>query len=229
MVQPGTDWENLYHHAGPAGVLIASLTEPSLKPLIGKTVADAAKLRGVSPEQLVIDLTLADQGRGGAVYFLMSEDNVRRQTAIPWMSFGSDAEAAAPEGAILQSSTHPRAYGNFARLLGKYVRDEKALPLAEAIRKLTSLPARNLGLSERGLLRSGMMADVVVFDPARIGDKATFEQPMQFAKGVRDVFVNGTQVLRGGEPTCAAAGRFVKGRGWTGWPGGGACVRKASQ
>ena len=225
MLQPGKDWENLYFHAGPDGVLLASLTEPSLKPLIGRTIAEAARIRGVTPEQLVIDLTLADQGRGGALYFLMSEDNVRRQTAIPWMSFGSDAEAAAPEGVFLKSSTHPRAYGNFARLLGKYIRDGKTAPLADAVRRLTSLPAQNLGLKDRGMLRAGMIADVVLFDPATIGDRATFEKPMQFATGVSDVFVNGTQVLQGGEPTGATPGRFVKGPGWTGWPGGGACAQ----
>ena len=225
MLQPGKDWENLYFHAGPEGVLLASLTEPSLKPLIGRTIAEAARTRGVTPEQLVIDLTLADQGRGGALYFLMSEDNVRRQTAIPWMSFGSDAEAAAPEGVFLKSSTHPRAYGNFARLLGKYIRDGKTAPLADAVRRLTSLPAQNLGLKDRGMLRAGMIADVVLFDPATIGDRATFEKPMQFATGVSDVFVNGTHVLQGGEPTGATPGRFVKGPGWTGWPGGGACAQ----
>lgn len=228
MLQPGKDWENLYLHARPEGVRIASLTEGSLKPLIGKTLAEVAKMRGVTPEQLVIDLTLEDRGRASALYFLMSEDNVRRQTSLPWMSFGSDAEAAAPEGVFLKSSTHPRAYGNFARLLGRYVRDGKTAPLADAVRRLTSLPARNLGLKDRGMLKLGMAADVVVFDPATIGDHATFEKPMQFATGVRDVFVNGTQVLKGGEPTGATPGRFVKGAGWTGWPGGGAC-RKAGK
>jgi N-acyl-D-amino-acid deacylase len=225
MLQPGKDWENLYLHAGPDGILLASLTEPSLKPLIGKTVAEAARTRGVTAEQLVIDLTLADHGRAGALYFLMSEDNVRRQTAIPWMSFGSDAEAAAPEGVFLKSSTHPRAYGNFARLLGRYVREGKTASLADAVRRLTSLPAQNLGLKDRGLLRTGMTADVVIFDPATIGDRATFGKPMQFATGVSDVFVNGTQVLKDGEPTGATPGRFVKGAGWTGWPGGGACAQ----
>jgi N-acyl-D-amino-acid deacylase len=223
MLEPGKDWENLYLHAGPEGVRLASLTEPSLKPLIGKTVAEVAKIRGVTPEQLVIDLTLEDQGRASALYFLMSEDNVRRQTSIPWMSFGSDAEAAAPEGVFLKSSTHPRAYGNFARLLGRYVRDGKTAPLADAVRRLTSLPARNLRLRDRGMLKLGMAADVVVFDPATIRDHATFEKPMQFATGVRDVFVNGVQVLRKGEPTGATPGKFVKGAGWTGWPNGSAC------
>ena len=223
MVKPGSNWENLYFHAGPAGILLANLTEPSLKPLIGKTIAEVAKLRGVSPEQAVIDITLADQGRAGARYFLRTEDNVRRETAIPWVSFGSDAEASAPEGVFLKSSTHPRAYGNFARFLGKYVRDEKSAPLPDAIRRLTALPAGNLGLRDRGKLAPGMAADVVLFDPATIADHATFEKPMQFATGVRDVFVNGVQVLKDGEPTGATPGRFVKGPGWTGWPGGGAC------
>jgi len=223
MVQPGKGWENLYHHAGPDGILLASLTELSLKPLTGKTVAEAAKLRGVSPEQLVVDLVLADKGRAGAVYFLMSEDNVRRQTAIPWMSFGSDAEASAPEGVFLKTSTHPLAYGNFARFLGRYVREGKTVPLPEAIRRLTALPAANLGLRDRGRLRAGLAADIVVFDPATITDHATFEKPMQYATGVRSVFVNGIQVLKDGEPTGSKPGRFVKGRGWRGWPGGGAC------
>ena len=223
MVQPGKNWENLYNHAGPDGVLIASMTEPSLKPLMGKTVAEVAKARGVSPEQAVIDLVLADKGRSGAIYFLMNEDNVRRQAALPWVSFGSDAEAAAPEGVFLKSSTHPRAYGNFARFLGKYVRDEKVAPLPDAIRRLTSLPAGNLGLRDRGFLRAGMAADVVLFDPATIADHSTFAQPMQFATGVRHVFVNGVQVLKDGMPTGAKPGRFVKGAGWKGWPDGGAC------
>ena len=223
MVQPGKDWENLYLHAGPAGVQLASLTEPSLKPLIGKMVTDVAKMRGVSPEQAVIDIVLADQGRSGAIYFLMSEDNVRRQAAIPWVSFGSDGEASAPEGVFLKSSTHPRAYGNFARFLGKYVRDQKVVPLAEAVRRLTSLPASNLGLRDRGSIKPGMAADVVLFDPATIADHSTFAKPMQYATGVRDVFVNGVQVLKDGSPTGAKPGRFLKGAGWTGWPGGGAC------
>ena len=223
MLQPGKSWENLYNHAGPEGVLLASITEPSLKPLMGKTVAEIAKMRGVSPEQAVIDLVLADQGRTGAIYFLMNEDNVRREAAIPWVSFGSDAEASAPEGVFLKSSTHPRAYGNFARFLGKYVRDEKVVPLADAVRRLSALPASNLGLRDRGQLKPGMVADVVLFDPATIADHATFAKPMQYATGVRDVFVNGVQTLKDGQPTGAKPGRFVKGPGWTGWPNGGAC------
>ena len=223
MLQPGSNWENLYLHAGPGGVLLASLTEPSLKPLTGKTVAEVATMRGVSPEQAVIDLVVADQGRAGAIYFLMDEQNVRREAAIPWVSFGSDAEASAPEGVFLKSSTHPRAYGNFARFLGKYVRDEKVVPLAEGIRRLTSLPANNLGLHDRGVLKPGMVADVVLLDPAAIADHSTFAKPMQFATGVHHVFVNGVQVLKDGQPTGAKPGRFVKGAGWKGWPNGGAC------
>ncbi|MEO6257003.1 MAG: D-aminoacylase [Sphingomicrobium sp.] len=223
MVKPGSNWENLYYHAGPGGIVLAGLTEPSLKPLLGKTIAEVAKLRGVSPEQVVIDITLADRGRAGAIYFLMNEDNVRRQTAIPWVSFGSDAEASAPEGVFLKSSTHPRAYGNFARFLGKYVRNEHTAPLADAIRRLSALPAANLGLRDRGRLSPGMAADVVLFDPATIADHATFAKPMQYATGVRDVFVNGVQVLKDNEPTGATPGRFIKGPGWKGWPDGGAC------
>ena len=226
MLKPGSNWENLYHHAGPDGIRLASVAEPSLKPLIGKTIAEIAKLRRVAPEQAIIDLVREDQGRSGAIYFLMNEDNVRRQTSIPWVSFGSDAEASAPEGVFLKSSTHPRAYGNFARFLGKYVRDEKTTTLADAVRRLSALPAGNLGIRDRGRLASGMAADVVLFDPATIADHATFDQPMQYATGVRDVFVNGVQVLNAGEPTGATPGRFVKGPGWTGWPGGGGCAKR---
>ena len=226
MLKPGSNWENLYYHAGPDGIRLASVAEPSLKPLIGKTIAEIAKLRRVAPEQAIIDLVREDQGRSGAIYFLMNEDNVRRQTSIPWVSFGSDAEASAPEGVFLKSSTHPRAYGNFARFLGKYVRDEKTTTLADAVRRLSALPAGNLGIRDRGRLASGMAADVVLFDPATIADHATFDQPMQYATGVRDVFVNGVQVLNAGEPTGATPGRFVKGPGWTGWPGGGGCAKR---
>ena len=224
MLKPGSNWENLYLHAGPEGVLLASLVDPSLKPLMGKTVAEVAKLRGVSPEQAVIDLVLIDQGRSGAIYFLMNEDNVRKEAGLPWVSFGSDGEASAPEGVFLKSSTHPRSYGNFARFLGKYVRDEKVTSLADAVRRLSALPASNLGLQDRGQLKPGMAADVVLFDPATIADHSTFANPMQFATGVHDVFVNGVQVIKDGAPTGAKPGKFVKGAGWTGWPGGGACT-----
>lgn len=214
-------FENLYRHAGPEGTLLVGFRNPRLKPLTGKTLAEVARMRGVSPEDAAIDLVIEDGSRVQVVYFLMSEDNVRRQTALPWMSFASDAGAEAPEGVFLRSSTHPRAYGNFARLLGKYVRDEKALTLAEAVRKLTSLPAANLGLHDRGSLRPGAFADVVIFDPARIADHGVYESPRQFATGVSWVLVNGGVALKNGEPTAQATGRVVRGRGWKGWPDGG--------
>jgi N-acyl-D-amino-acid deacylase len=163
-----------------------------------------------------MDLVIEDDSRVGTVYFLMSEDNVRRQTALPWMSFGSDAEALAPEGVFLKSNPHPRAYGNFARLLGKYVREDKALTLEEAVRKLTSQPAENLGIKERGRLAQGFFADLAVFDPAKIADHATFDKPHQYATGMRHVFVNGVQVLQDGEHTGAKPGRVVRGPGWKG-------------
>jgi len=166
-----------------------------------------------------------DGTRVGVVYFSMREENVRREVGLPWMSFGSDEDSEAPEGVFLKSSSHPRAYGNVARLLGRYVRDEKAATLQDAVRRLTSLPATNLSLKQRGWLKPGYYADVVVFDPATIQDHATFEKPKQLATGVDDVFINGVQVLRGGKHTGAKPGRVVRGPGWTGWPGGGACKR----
>ena len=217
-------WENLLLAAGSADkVLLIGFKNDKLKPLTGKTLAEVARIRGKSPEETAIDLVIEDDSRVDTVYFLMSEDNVRRAVGLPWMSFGSDAEASAPEGVFLQSSTHPRAYGNFARLLGKYVRDEKAASLPDAIRRLTSFPAANLGLKDRGSLKPGMHADVVLFDPATIQDHATFDRPQQLATGVRHVFVNGVQVLKDGAHTGAKPGRVVRGPGWTGWPGGGAC------
>lgn len=226
MRTPQNDWENLYLLAGGAeNTLLIGFKTDALKPLIGKTLAEVAKARGKSPEDTAIDLVVEDGTRVDVAYFLMSEDNVRRQTALPWMSFGSDAEASAPEGVFLKSSTHPRAYGNVARLLGKYVRDEKALTLPDAIRRLTSLPADNLGVRERGRLKPGHFADLVVFDPARVADHATYQKPQQYSVGVRDVFVNGVQVLKSGEHTGAMPGRVVRGPGWTGWPDGGACKR----
>lgn len=217
MSTPSNDWENLYLAAGADKVILVAFKNDKLKPLTGKTLAEVAKERGKSPEETAMDLVIEDDSRVGTVYFLMSEDNVRRQTALPWMSFGSDADALAPEGVFLKSNPHPRAYGNFARLLGKYVRDEKALPLEDAIRKLTSLPATNLGIRERGLLKEGYFADVVLFDPAKIQDHATFEKPHQYSTGVLHVFVNGVQVLKDGEHTGAKPGRVVRGPGWTGW------------
>ncbi|HRD26924.1 MAG TPA: D-aminoacylase [Caulobacter sp.] len=214
-------FENLYRFAGPEGTLLVGFQNPKLKPLTGKTLAEVAKMRGVSPEDAAIDLVIEDGSRVQVIYFLMSEENVRKETALPWMSFGSDAAALAPEGVFLQSSTHPRAYGNVARLLGKYVREERSLTLQEAVRRLSALPAHNLGLHDRGMLKAGNFADVVIFDPATIADTATYESPKQFATGVRWVLVNGGVALKEGEPTALATGRVVRGRGWKGWPDGG--------
>jgi N-acyl-D-amino-acid deacylase len=220
-------FENLMRHAGAEGTLLVGFKNPALKPLTGKTLAEVAKARGVSPEDAAIDLVIEDGSRVQVVYFLMSEENVARQTALPWMSFGSDAEGQAPEGPFLLSSTHPRAYGNFVRVLGKYARDEKRLTLAEAVRKLSAQPAHNLGLRDRGLLKPGFFADVVVFDPATVQDHATYEKPQQFATGVSHVVVNGQLALADGEATAARPGRAVRGRGWKGWPDGG-CRARAS-
>jgi N-acyl-D-amino-acid deacylase len=211
MTTPSNDWENLYLAAGsPDRVLLVEFRKEALKVYNGKTLADVARARGRSPEDVLMDLVLEDQSRVGAVYFMMSEENLRRQLALPWVAFGSDAASMAPEPPFIRSSTHPRAYGNFARLLGKYVRDEKVVPLHDAIRRLTSLPADNLGLERRGRLAPGYFADVVVFDPATIADRATFEQPHQYAVGVRHVFVNGIQVLKDGEHTNATPGRALR-------------------
>ncbi len=214
-------YENLYRHAGAAGTLLVSFKNPALKPLTGKTLAEVASMRGVSPEDAAIDLVIEDGSRVGVVYFLMSEENVARQTALPWVSFGSDEGAQAPEGVFLLSRPHPRAYGNVARFLGKYVREEKTTSLAEAVRRLSALPAANLGLHERGMLKAGWHADVVVFDPATIADHATFQDAQRFATGVGEVVVNGKLELAGGEPTGALGGQVVRGRGWTGWKDGG--------
>jgi N-acyl-D-amino-acid deacylase len=209
-------WENLCRAAGsPEQVLLVDFKTEALKPLTGKTLAAAAAQRGKDAEETILDLMLEDRTRVGAVFFLMSEDNVKKQVALPWMSFGSDAGSMAPEGVFLRSSTHPRAYGNVARLLGRYVREQKALSLPDAIRKLSGMPARNLGLVDRGFLRPGMFADVVVFDPATIIDRATYENPHQYAVGVKHVFVNGVAVLRDGEHTGATPGRALKGPGAT--------------
>jgi N-acyl-D-amino-acid deacylase len=207
----------------PDKVILVGFKTSKLKPLTGKTLAEVAKMRGKSPEETAADLIVEDGTRIQVVYFSMSEDNVRRETALPWMSFGSDADSRGPYGVFLKSSTHPRAYGNVARLLGHYVRDEKTTSLADAIRRLTSLPATNLSIRQRGALKPGYYADVVVFDPATIRDNATFAKPQQLATGVENVFVNGVQVWRDGKHTGAKPGRFVRGPGWTGWPGGGAC------
>jgi N-acyl-D-amino-acid deacylase len=186
-------------------------------------LGEVARMRGKSPEDTAMDLVIEDGSRVGTVYFLMNEDNVKREVALPWMSFGSDEASEAPEGVFLKSSSHPRAYGNFARVLAEYVRKDKVAELPDAIRRLSSLPATNLGIRQRGFLRPGFYGDVVVFDPAAIQDHATFEKPKQLATGVDDVFVNGVQVLKDGKHTGAKPGRVVRGPGWTGWPGGGAC------
>jgi len=207
----------------PDKVLLVGFKTDKLKPLTGKTLGEVARQRGKPPEEVAADLIVEDGTRIQVVYFEMSDDNVRREVALPWMSFGSDGGSEAPEGIFLKSSTHPRTYGNFARLLGKYVRDEKAVALPDAIRRLTALPATNLSLKRRGSLKPGFYADVVVFDPAAIRDHATFDKPQQLATGVGDVFINGVQVVKQGKHTGAKPGRFVRGPGWTGWPGGGAC------
>src|SRR5499426_1374970 len=211
---PTNEWENLYYLAGsPDRLLLAGFKSEALKPLTGKTLGEVAKLRGKDPVETIMDLVLEDRSRVGTIYFLMNEENIKKQIGRPWVSFGSDAASMAPEGAFLKSSTHPRAYGNFARLLGKYVRDEKVIPLQEAIRRLTGLPASNLGLDHRGLLKPGMFADVVVFDPATIADRATFANPHQYSVGVKHVFVNGAQVLKDGEHTGAKPGKALWGPG----------------
>jgi N-acyl-D-amino-acid deacylase len=221
MRNPKPDWENLLLHAGPDGTLLLAFKNPKLKPLTGRTLGSVAKERGVSPEDAAIDLVIEDGSRVGVAYTLMSEDNVRRQVALPWMSFGSDAAAMAPEGVFLLSNPHPRAYGNFARLLARYVRDERALTLEDAVYRLSGLPAHNLSLADRGLLRKGYFADVVVFDPKTIQDHATFETPHQYSTGVSEVLVNGQIAIRDGAPTGAKPGRFLRGRAWTGRDGGG--------
>ncbi|HET7201804.1 MAG TPA: D-aminoacylase [Steroidobacteraceae bacterium] len=212
--------ENLFRTAGSTDrVLFVGFKDPALKPLTGKTLTEVMALRGTSAEDTIIDLVIEDHSRVQTIYFLMSEDNVKLGLAQPWVSLGSDAEALAPEGVFAKSSTHPRAYGNFARLLGKYVREEKVMPLEEAIRRLTGLPAANWKLRDRGCLRVQCFADVVVFDPGTIADHATFEQPKQYASGVEHVLVNGVAVIRSGQHTGATPGRVVRGPGY-GVPGG---------
>ena len=214
ITTPTNDWENLYLAAGsPERVLLVGFRSEKLKPLIGKTLDEVAKMRGTNPAETIMDLMLEDRSRVDAVYFLMSEENIKQQIKQPWVSFGSDAGSMATEGVFLKSSTHPRAYGNFARLLGKYVREEKVITLQEAVRRLSGLPATNLGLDRRGFLKAGMFADVVVFDAAAIADRATFEQPHQYAVGMKHVFVNGVQVLKDGAHTSAKPGRALWGPG----------------
>jgi N-acyl-D-amino-acid deacylase len=216
MRTPTNAWENLLLAAGGEGTLLVGFKNEALKALAGKTLAQVATEGGKTPEETAIDLVIEDGSRVQVVYFLMSEDNIKRQIALPWVSFCSDAGSLAPEGVFLKSSTHPRAYGSFARLLGKYVREEKVIPLEEAVRKLAALPAKNLRLEGRGLLAPDYFADIVVFDPAKVQDVATYEKPHQYATGMVHVFVNGTQVLNDGEHTGATPGRALRGPGWKG-------------
>jgi N-acyl-D-amino-acid deacylase len=216
MKVPSDDWENLGLLAGGAErVLLLGFKTDKLKPLTGKNLAEVAKQRGTSREDTIVDLIIEDDTRVEAAYFLMSEDNVELGLKQPWVSLGSDAEASAPEGVFLKSSTHPRAYGNFARFLGHYARERKLLPLEQAIHRITGLPANNWKLKGRGCLDAGCYADVVVFDPATVADHATFDRPQQYATGVKHVLVNGVAVLRDGEHTGATPGRVVRGPGWT--------------
>src|SRR5438045_2298941 len=209
-------WENLYLSAGsPDRIILVGFKSEKLKPLTGKSLAEVAKMRGKDPIDTAMDLVAEDESRIGAVYVIMSEGNVQKEIAKPWISFGSDEASQAPEGVFLKSNPHPRAYGNFARVLGKYVRDEKVIALPEAIRRLSALPATNLGLDHRGFLKEGMFADVVVFDPATIADRATFDKPHQYAVGMKHVLVNGVQVLKDGEHTGAKPGRALWGPGKT--------------
>jgi len=211
---PTDEWENVYIAAGgPDRILLVGFKSEKLKPLTGKTLAAVAEMRGKDPISTIMDLISEDESRIGTIYFEMSEENIKKELAKPWISFGSDEASQAPEGVFLKSNPHPRAYGNFARVLGKYVRDEKVIPMTEAIRRLSGLPATNLSLDHRGFIKEGMFADVVLFDPATIADRATFEKPHQYAVGVKHVFVNGVQVLRDGEHTGAKPGRALWGPG----------------
>jgi N-acyl-D-amino-acid deacylase len=213
---PSDRWENLYLAAGsPDKILLNGFKSEKLKPLTGKSLAEVAKMRGKDPIETAMDLISEDESRIDSIYFLMSEENVKKEIAKPWVSFGSDEASQAPEGNFLKSNCHPRAYGNFARVLGKYVREEKVITLADAIRKLSGQPATNLGLDHRGFVKEGMFADVVIFDPATMGDRATFEKPHQYAVGVKHVFVNGVQVLKDGDHTGSKPGRALWGPGKT--------------
>src|SRR5438477_1513239 len=213
---PSDEWENMYLAAGgPEHILLSQFKSQKLKPLTGKTLAEVAKMRGKDPIDTAMDLIAEDGSRIGTIYFMISEANIKKELAKPWISFGSDEASQAPDGVFLKSNPHPRAYGNFARVLGKYVRDEKVLLMSDAIHRLSGLPATNLGLDHRGFLKEGMFADVVVFDPATITDHATFEKPHQYATGVKHVFVNGVQVIKNGEHTGAEPGRALWGPGKT--------------
>jgi len=228
MRAPENDWENLFRAVGgPQNMLLVAFRNPELRPLIGKTLAEVATLRGKPAEEVAMDLVIEDGSRVGTAYFGMSEDNQKRQMQLPYMSFGSDGSAPSAEGEFLKSNPHPRSYGTFARILGHYVRDEKILTLPEALHRMTGLPAAHLGLRDRGALKPGYAADVVVFDPAQIRDHSTFEDPHRYATGVSTVLVNGVPALDNGEPTGAPSGRVVRGRAWRGWEDGG--CRASSQ
>ena len=217
MLEESDEWENMYLGPGsPDNILLVGFNSEALKPLTGKTLAEVAEMRGEDPRYVAMDLIIEDESRIGTVYFSQSEDIVRRAVSLPWVSFNSDAPSLAPEGVFLESSVHPRAYGSFARVLGKFVRDEQVIPIEEAIRKLAALPAEALGIDRRGKLVEGFFADVVVFDPATIRDHATFTDPHQYATGMAHVFVNGEQVIKDGDHTGATPGRVVRGPGWTG-------------
>jgi N-acyl-D-amino-acid deacylase len=218
MNDPAGEWDNTWLSAGsPDNILLTGFRTDSLRYLTGRTVADVARMRETGAEETAMDLVIQDNSRVQSVFFTMSEDNIRRKIAVPWVSFCSDAGAYATDGVFLNFQPHPRGYGTFARLLGMYVRDEQVIPLEEAVRRLTSLPAGNLGIRERGSLEPGHFADIVVFDPETIADRATFEKPHQYAVGVKHVFVNGEAVIANGGPTGAKPGRVVRGPGWTGW------------
>ena len=211
MQTPNDKWDNLFLATGsPDKVLLIAFRSEKLKPLTGKTLGEVARMRHTTPEDAAMDLVIEDDSKVSTVYFLMSEENVRRQIVLPWVSFGSDEDTRGIDGVFLKSSAHPRAYGNFARVYARYVRDEKLVPLAEAVRRMTSLPASNLGIARRGLLKKGNFADVVVFDPQTIQDHATFDKPMQYATGVSGVWVNGVAVIRDGEHTGVKPGRVVR-------------------
>jgi N-acyl-D-amino-acid deacylase len=217
MLVNSNEWENMFLGAGsPENILLVGFKNETLKPLTGKTLAEVARIRGTDPRYTAMDLIIEDGSRVTTVYFSQSEDVVRKAAGLPWVSFNSDAASLAPEGVFLESNPHPRAYGSFARVLGKFVRDEQLMPLEEAVRKLAALPASNLRIDRRGQLKEGYFADVVVFDPKTIRDHATFVEPHQYATGMIHVFVNGEQVLKDGEHTGATPGRAIRGPGWTG-------------
>jgi N-acyl-D-amino-acid deacylase len=214
MNKKGENWENWFDLSGADGCLIVGLKQDSLKYLTGKTLSEIGEHWGISPAEAAIELVIRDNNRVQTVYFAMSEDNVRLKLSQPWVGICSDMESSAPEGVFLKASTHPRAYGSFARFLGRYVREQNVAPLESALYRMSGMACEALGLADRGKLKPGYFADIVVLDPETIIDNATFEQPMQFATGVEYVLVNGTPVVAGGEHTGATPGRFVRGPGY---------------